>query len=212
MIVVSVDVNAPYKDPWGIMNADPPSPRPSPAADNTDTVRRHVVDVAAELMRGPRPTDFTADASDQSAMNLYLTLLMDRLPVLARALGDLTARAGTATVEENLIPVAHATVEFYSEILVAKLSVINKPDQLVQLRRALKARNFGPQRVYGRIAAYLEEERDLGRTPADLDCDASAQLLLGACVNYGFTKLLLGEVEPLDSFVEQSVRGLRLST
>ena len=211
MMVVSVDVNARCKDPYGIMNADSPSPSPSSAADNTDTVRRQVVDVAAELMRGPWPTDFTADASDQSAMNLYLTLLMDRLPVLASVLVELTTKAGKATVEENLIPVAHTTVEFYSEILVAKMSVINKPDQLVQLRRALKARNFGPQRVYGRIAAYLEEERELGRTPPDLDCEASAQLLLGACVNYGFTKLLLGEVPPLDAFVEQAVRGLRVS-
>jgi hypothetical protein len=193
------------------MNADSPSPRPSPAADSTDTVRRHVVDVAAELMRSTAANDFTSDVSDQTAMNLYLAMLTDRLPILARALVDLTAKVGEATVEENLIPVAHTTVEFYSGILVPKLSVINKPDQLIQLRSALKARNFGPQRVYGRIAAYLEEERDLGRTSSDLDCDASAQLLLGACVNYGFTQLLLGDVQPLDEFVELAVRGLRLN-
>jgi hypothetical protein len=194
------------------MNADSSSPGPSPAADNTDAVRRDMVDVAAELMRGTGAGDFTVDASDQSAMNLYLALLMDRLPVLARVLVDLTAVVGKASVEENLIPVADATLEFYSEILVAKLSVINNPDQLILLRRALKARNFGPQRVLGRIAAYLEEERKLGRTPPDLDSEASAQLLLGACVNYGFTKLLMGEVPPRDKFVEQAVRGLRLST
>lgn len=196
------------------MNSEPPSRRPSPAGTNTDSVRRQVVDVAAELMRGTSAagTGFASDASDQSAMNLYLALLTDRLPVYARTMMHLATQVGEASVEENLIPVAHATIHFYCEILASKVSVFTKPDQLVQLRRVLKSHNLGPQAAYGTISAYLDEERELGRIPADIDCEACAHLLIGACVNYAFTKMLLDEVAPPDTYVERAVRGLRLST
>src|SRR4051812_28618650 len=114
------------------MNTDSPSPVPSSPADGTsDAVRRQVVDVAAELMRGAAPAPASAagaaDFSGQSAMTLYLALLTDRLPVLAHAVTTLRSRVGEGSVEENLIPVAQATVQFYSEILAAKVSVFTKP-------------------------------------------------------------------------------------
>ncbi|MDN3352047.1 TetR/AcrR family transcriptional regulator C-terminal domain-containing protein [Actinomadura sp. DC4] len=198
------------------MNSDATSQWPPPAK-STDSVRRKVVDVAAELMRGaPAAVGassapvFGGDSSDQSAMNLYLALLMDQLPVYARTLIDLESRVGEGSVEQNLIPAGLATIQFYCEILAAKVSVFTKPDQLVQLRQGLRSRDMGPQAGYTRVAAYLGEERRLGRIAADVDCDAAAQLLVGACLNYAFTKMLLDDVPPREPFVERAVRGLRL--
>jgi hypothetical protein len=198
------------------MNPDSSSPSPATPADGTsDAVRRQVVDVATELMRGaacaPGGAGLTADSSGQSAMNLYLALLTDRLPVFARALLTLRSRIGEGNVEENLIQAAQATIQFYSEILAAKVSVFTQPDQLVQLRRTLRSHGLGPQEAHERIAAYLSEELRLGRIGADVDCHACAQLLIGACVNYAFTKMLLDEVMPREVFVERAVRGLRLT-
>lgn len=196
------------------MNSDATSEWPPPAGKNTDAVRRQVVDVAAELMRGTTGTvapGFGSDSTDQSAMNLYLALLMDRLPVYARSMIKLESQAGEAGVEQNLIPIGLATIQFYCEILAAKVSVFTKPDQLLQLRRGLRSHDLGPQSGHTRVAAYLEEERRLGRVAADVDCEASAQLLIGACLNYAFTKMLLDDVPPRESFVERAVRGLRLA-
>lgn len=207
------------------MNADATSQRPSTAGKTTDSVRREVVEVAAELMRGadsggsgssgpPASTApaYAADSSDQSAMNLYLALLMDRLPVFHHTMTELESRVGEGSVEENLLPVALATIQFYCEILSAKVSVFTKPDQLLQLRRVLRSRDMGPHNAYTLIAAYLEAERRLGRVAADLDCTASARLLAGTCVNYAFTTMLLDDVEPREEFVRHAVRGLRLTS
>src|SRR4051812_2250629 len=121
------------------MNPDSTSPVPSSPADgSSDAVRRRVVDIAAELMRGTAGAtgggDVHTDTSGQSAMQLYLALLTDRLPVFASALTTLGSRVGEGDVEDNLLPVAQATVRFYGEILAAKVSVFTQPDQLVQLR------------------------------------------------------------------------------
>lgn len=197
------------------MNSDPTSEWPPPVSKSTDAVRRQVVDVAAELMRGTTGTPASglgSDSTDQSAMNLYLALLMDRLPVYAHTMIKLESQVGEGTVEQNLIPIGLATIQFYCEILAAKVSVFTKPDQLLQLRHGLRSRDMGPQSGHTRVAAYLEEERRLGRVAADVDCDASAQLLVGACLNYAFTKMLLDDVPPRESFVERAVRGLRLAT
>lgn len=211
MIGVSVDADVPPNDPWEIMNSDATSQWPPPVHKNTDAVRSQVVDVAAEIMRGTPGSGFAADSTDHSAMNLYLALLMDRLPVYARTMINLESQVGEGGVEQNLIPIGLATIQFYCEILAAKVSVFTKPDQLLQLRHGLRSRDLGPQSGHTRVAAYLEEERRLGRVAADVDCEAAAQLLIGACLNYAFTKMLLDDVPPCESFVERAVRGLRLA-
>jgi hypothetical protein len=202
------------------MNSNGMSEWPPAVSKSTDSVRREMVEVVGELMRGasdasssasPGP-GFTADSSDQSAMNLYLALLMDRLPVYARTMINLESQVGEGSVEQNLIPIGLATIQFYEEILAAKVSVFTKPDQLLQLRQGLKTRDLGPHSAHSRVAAYLDAERRHDRIAADVDCDAAAQLLIGACLNYAFTKILLDDVPPRESFVERAVRGLRLTS
>lgn len=205
------------------MNSDFSPQPPSPAERNADSVRRQVVDVATELMRGASdgaaPGTIAAagaghamDSSGQSAVHIYLALLLDRLPIFARSMMELANQVGKASVEKNLVTAARATVQFYGDVLSAKCTVFTQPDQIVQLRRALKTHGLGPHEAHQRVCGYLEEERRLGRIPSDADCDASAHLLVGACVNYAFTKMLLEDVEPRESFVQRVVKGLRLTT
>jgi hypothetical protein len=193
-----------------------------PSGSHTEAVRRQAVEAAAEILRGTTDADvsadglaggsgFAADPSDQSAMTLYLVLLLDRLPVYARTMEGLDARVGQASVAQNLFPAAQGTIDFYSEILAAKVSVFTKPDQLLQLRRVLKARNLGPHAAQKAVAGYLDKEQRLGRIAAEVDCSASARLLLGACVNYTFTKMLLDDVPPHDSYITELINGLRLA-
>jgi hypothetical protein len=202
------------------MNPDAQSEWPSPPAGrHTEAVRRQVVDAATEVLRGGNdakstdggPLGFTSDTNAQSALTLYLALLTDRLPVYARAMNDLGSRSGKATVAQNLLPAAQATIDFYSEILAAKVCVFTHPERLLQLRRVLKSHDLGPHAPYEAVAAYLESERRLGRISEDVDCQAVSRLLLGACVNYAFIRMLLGEAQPSSEYINELIGGLRLT-
>lgn len=199
------------------MSPDAQSGWPAPAPGrHTEAVRRQVVDAATEVLRGTGSgssdggAGFT-DSSAQSALTLYLALLTDRLPVYARAMNSLDTLAGTGDVAGNLAPAAQATIDFYAEILAAKICVFTNPERLLQLRSVLKSHDLGPHAPYEAVAAYLERERGLGRVADDVDCRAAARLLLGACVNYAFTRILLGEADPPEDHVTSLIAGLRLT-
>jgi hypothetical protein len=145
-------------------------------------------------------------------MDLYLALLQDRLPIYVRTIVDLGPRAGLGSIQDNLFAVTRATIDFYCEILSAKAAVCARPAQLVRLRQQLRARDLGPAIAYQKVAAYLRKEQELGRLPADVTPVACAHLLLGACVSYAFTDLLMGgdDQPPRDEYARDIVRGLRL--
>ncbi|MEV0406103.1 TetR/AcrR family transcriptional regulator C-terminal domain-containing protein [Actinoallomurus sp. NPDC050550] len=193
------------------MESDDQSAWASATGGLGDAVRHQVLGAAADIMRGdPATGRVTADPSDQSAVTLYLALLQDRLPVYARVMKDLGSRVGEGDVADNLAPAAQATIGFYTAILAAKVSVFANPDQLVRLRQVFQTHDLGPQAAYEGVARYLTAERELGRIAPDVDCTAAAHLLLGACLNHVFTKTLLGEAPPDDTYVAQIIAGLRL--
>ena len=146
-------------------------------------------------------------------VDVYLAMLQDRLPVYVHSLSAAIARAGYDSVEENLSSIARATIDFYAGILPVKVTVLAVPAQLIGLRNAMKARGLGPDRAEDGIAGYVLDEQRLGRVAADADPRASARLLLGACLSYSFSAMLLCEdgVPATDEYVPSVVRGLRLA-
>ncbi len=149
-----------------------------------------------------------------AAVDFYLAMLQDRLPVYVHSLSAAIARAGHGSVEENLSLIARATIDFYAAILPVKVSVMAVPAQLVGLRHAMKTRGLGPGRAEDAVTGYLQDEQHHGLVPADADPRASARLLLGGCIGYSFSVMLLGDdcVAPPDEYVSSLVRGLRLTT
>ena len=147
-----------------------------------------------------------------AAVDVYLAMLQDRLPVYVHALSAAT-QAGYGNVDENLCLTARATIDFYAGILPVKVSVLAVPAQLVGLRHAMKARGLGPDRAEDGVAGYLLDEQQLARVAADADPRASARLLLGACLSYSFNAMLLGDdgVPPAGEYVPGVVRALRLA-
>ncbi|MCO5988739.1 TetR/AcrR family transcriptional regulator C-terminal domain-containing protein [Actinoallomurus spadix] len=174
------------------------------ASGHGDAVRHQVLGAAADILRPAPP------GSDPSAVTLYLALLQDRLPVFARVMKELGERVGRGEVAGNLFAAAQATIAFYREILAAKVSILASSDQIVRLRQVFQSHDLGPQAAYAEVAGYLEGERGLGRIAADVDCVAAARLLIGACFNHAFMKMLLGDGPEDDAFVEQMIGGLRL--
>lgn len=181
---------------------------------HSESVRRKVVDLATDVARGASAdggAGLIPASSGQPAINLYLALLQDRLPVYAHTINQLGGQVGRFSVTENLMRVAHACIEFHTEVLGAKASVLADPDQLLRLRRALKTCELTPKTAHRAISDYLARERRLGRVHADVECDAAAQLLIGACVHYAFTKIFTGDGPPQDVYTASMVDGLRLT-
>jgi hypothetical protein len=194
--------------------------------DTPARARYRVTEAAADIMSdashdssGSSWADAADDArygtapAGHATADMYLAMLQDRLPVYVHSLSAATAQTGHGSVDENLSLIACATIDFYAAILPVKVSVLAVPAQLINLRHAMKARGLGPHRAEDAVAGYLLDEQQLGRVAADADARASARLLLGACLSYSFTAMLLGDdsAPPRGDYVQGVVRGLRLT-
>lgn len=194
--------------------------------DTPARARHRVTETAADMMSGAdhdgsgmswagAPNDVRLGGAPvrHAAADMYLAMLQDRLPVYVHSLSAATARTGYGTVDENLSLIARATIDFYAAILPVKVSVLAAPAQLIGLRHAMKAHGLGPDRAEHAVAGYLRDEQRLGKVAEDVDPQASARLLLGACLSYSFSAMLMGDdcVMPPDEYVPGLVRGLRLA-
>jgi hypothetical protein len=171
----------------------------------TDDIRRRVVEVVSDTVRLQLP-------ANHSELDLYLALLQDRLPVYVGTMSEAFARTGDGMARENLRQAARATIEFYCEVLAAKIAVLADPALLARLRQVLLKRGMGQQQAEFAVAGYLEREREVGGVGPGVESSAVARLLIGACINYGFNRMLMGEGElpSRDDYASDIVRGLSL--
>lgn len=174
-------------------------PGPHPASE----ARRRVLSAAVEVM-SHRPADPPG--------GVYLTVLLDRLPMLATALYGLRGRTGTRTVAVNLVEAAVAAMDFYGDALAACAAAFHDPGDVVTLRRALLGNDIGPHRAYQPVAEYLAAEREHGRVDPAVDPLGTARLLLGGCLNHAFVELVMGDgvLPPRRADAEYLVSALRL--
>lgn len=169
--------------------------RPTSAAE----ARRSVIAIADALRRDRETTrerlarpSAPAVQQDPQQTDLFLAMLQDRLPVYVAKIERLGASVGTATVTENLSPVARATMDFWAEALNAGITAFGSPETVMRLRMLMRGQGIGPQTAIAAVAHYLKRERDAGRLPAGLDPGGTAQLLLGACLDQAFFEVVLG--------------------
>jgi hypothetical protein len=193
------------------MNAE--DRRPSALSQRLLNTRRRVVDATFQLMRERDPSDTTHETPAAPRFDAFLALLQDRLPVWHRVLADLSSLVGKAQVNDVLIPVARAAIEFYVEIHNTGMLAFASPGQVVRFRRALRTNELGPQESLDALADYLAAEQRLGRVDADVDPEAAARLLLGACFQYAVTEVMMGSdmVPPREETADRIVYGLRLN-
>jgi hypothetical protein len=192
------------------MNAE--EQRPSALSQRLLNTRRRVVDATFQLMRERDPSEGTHETPAAPRFDAFLALLQDRLPVWHRVLADLSSLVGKAEVNDVLIPVARAAIEFYVEIQSTGVLAFTSPGQVVRFRRAMRTNELGPHEALAALADYLTAEQRLGRVDADVDPDAAARLLLGACYQHAVTEVMMGSdmVPPRDETADRLVYGLRL--
>lgn len=118
--------------------------------------------------------------------DLLVTVLTERLPALVALCEDLPAQAGAGNVTDTLQQVARTALAFYRKSFPLLAGVFAEPQVLAAHRAALQHLGTGPHRPAQRLSDYLRAEQDLGRIRSDLDPEAIAALLLGACFQQAF--------------------------
>ena len=101
-------------------------------------------------------------------------------------------QAGTGTPSENLIAIAQAAIRYYNQIVPMGASFLADAELLTQFRAIIQPLGVGPQSVFEFVAAYIEEEQQLGRIKRQVPALTIAILLLGPCFQWVFNQLFLG--------------------
>jgi AcrR family transcriptional regulator len=137
---------------------------------------------------------------------LVRAALHSQLRSLIGVLGDLPTRAGTATVEANLLEVARAALTFYGEGVTLIGCLLADTELMADEREFLASNDVGPHRVAADVAAYLKAEQDLGRVRSDADVEVAGRLLLACCLGEGVFRATDAAVDATDQ--DRYVRAL----
>jgi AcrR family transcriptional regulator len=136
--------------------------------------------------------------------DLLLAVLQEQLPHFIESVDARLASKGS--VRENLESIAHESIAYYSQLLMVAMVFFQDVELLARHQEVLQQINGGPQRIYERVASYIEEEQRLGRIDARRQALSVAALVLGPCFHYAFNRHLLGR-SPLALTDEQFVAG-----
>ena len=187
--------------------ADDGGPRGRATAADT---RERILDAANQVMStlglARTTTKQIAKAAGYSEATLYkhfsgktelfLVVLIERLPALVELLRRLPDQAGQGVVAQRLEEMASQALRFYERSFPMLASLFAEPALLARHRQALAAVGAGPHQVNELLAAYVRAKRDLGRIDASVDPDAGAAMLLGACFQHAFFSAFSGQPIP----------------
>lgn len=118
--------------------------------------------------------------------DLFLSVLVERLPAISVADGDAASLAGTGSVVGNLQRFAVEMTSFYRAILPIGMSVFSDSDLLERHRNAVRTHGPGPERIVEGITDYLAAEQEAGRVAAAAPVEGAAMALVGACMHEAF--------------------------
>jgi AcrR family transcriptional regulator len=164
----------------------------SPRGKAIPQLRDRLIRAGERLLVAGGPTALTARAVAREAGvatgalyhhfadfdDFLAALVLDRFRAQAEEMAGLPRRAGSRTVGENLA--GAVTRLLTSPVLAAADLVRTRAGLSVKVMGELGAGAPGMAEVQWAIAAYLEEERRLGRIAARADTETGALLLLGA--------------------------------
>ncbi|WP_093173072.1 TetR/AcrR family transcriptional regulator C-terminal domain-containing protein [Sinosporangium album] len=152
-------------------------------------------------------------AASGQAVDRFLALLQDRLPLWLRILHDLSNLIGKGNVNDNLLPIARAGIDYYADVHSAQLPAFTSPRVTVRFREAQRDAELGPMSEIQPLADYLAAEQRAGRVRADVDPVGSARLFLAGCFRRAYDELFsgAGAGPSRDDCAEEIVRELRLT-
>jgi AcrR family transcriptional regulator len=118
---------------------------------------------------------------------------------------------GAGTLVENLEAIALAAIDYYGKLIPMSASFFSDTDLLLQYRETLHQTSAGPHHFFELVAAYVEEEQQMGRIEPHIPAMSIAVQLLGPCFQYEFLRLFTGDLpfnQTPGEFVKTLVQGL----
>lgn len=167
-----------------------------------------IVEAALECMRehGVRGTTTKivarhAGVSEGSIYNHFTNrseLIVEAFGLATKAMrhhaSGLEQLVGTKTVEENLVTLMEAVIEFFGQIAPIVGSVLGDPELRSWFTEGKVPDREGqpltPLTGVVELSKYLEREHQVGRLPGRGSWVACATMLIGACLHYVYLELL----------------------
>lgn len=119
--------------------------------------------------------------------SLFFAAVMESNAAVVAEVAALPGRAGSATVEANLLDALERLAALREDVVPLELALWSDPELAAQRRRALAARPGLPPGPPDAIAAYLAAEQRLGRVRADVDPVEAAIIVLATLFGLGAT-------------------------
>lgn len=186
------------------------------------TLRRRIIEAADALIREhglagatTREIARTAGCAEGSIYvhfedktDLVIAVVTEREPHFA-ALLELPARAGEATVEENLARWLEELLELFRDNLPIFVAVMADRAVFARFTERLAERRTGPLAVASAAAEYLAAEQERGRVDARVHPGVAATTLVGAARDHAFTSSFAAEATaPAALFAREAARLL----
>lgn len=122
--------------------------------------------------------------------DVFLAVLSQTLPVLAEEMSQ--AVPGEGTVRGNLAQIALAAMHSYAQLIPLAASFFADTDLLARFALLLHEAG-GPEKLFERVAAYVDDEQRLGRIEPSLPAMSVTNLLLGPCFQRVFIRQVMGQ-------------------
>ncbi|MEV4075362.1 TetR/AcrR family transcriptional regulator [Nonomuraea fuscirosea] len=116
-----------------------------------------------------------------SKEELFLAVLLERMPALGPALSRLRLSVGEGDVSANLTAFTAMALEFYTRAAAIAGGVLADPPLLTGFRKMLAEAGSGPHVPIEALAEILRAEQRAGRIDPAVDAGAAAAMLMGAC-------------------------------
>ncbi len=108
------------------------------------------------------------------------------------SLAALPSLVGAETPAANLEHVAAAALALYHDLIPLLASLFSDNALIESYRTSLREHDSGPHRSIRVLGDYLAAEQRQGRIAAEIDPQAAAQMVLGACFQHVFFSLTVG--------------------
>ena len=148
----------------------------------------------------------------EDKIDLVIAVIVAREPHFAERL-ELPAKAGSDTVEANLLPWAEELLELLRDNQPIFFALLGDRNVFARFKERLRERQTGLVAVFQAGAGYVEAEQRLGRIDARVVPEVVASILIGACRDHTFTGALAGTGQAATGdfareLVRTTVRGL----
>lgn len=122
--------------------------------------------------------------------DVFLAVLGRTLPVLAAEMDQ--AVPGQGTVRDNLTQIALAAMHSYAQLIPLASAFFSDNALLARFALVLQEAG-GPEKMFERVAEYVDTEQRLGRVEATLPTLTIVSMLLGPCFQRVYLQQVAGK-------------------